>query len=68
MPGIPVYINTHTLSTIHREEFGKPGLYLSHLLKELVPNEVLALPYVTARGSKPGTVGLPSQLFKALKG
>ena len=66
--GINCFINQHTISTLHRDHGENPGIYMGALLKELVPEEVLSLPYVTARGKRPGTVALPSQLYKCVKG
>ena len=41
---------------------------MSALLRHLVPEEVLALPNLTARGlCKPGTLGIPKPIFEAVK-
>ncbi|KAK3907390.1 Putative tyrosine-protein phosphatase auxilin [Frankliniella fusca] len=64
--GIPVYVNTFVLSTLHRRYEEKPGAYFSKLLAELVPAKVQRLPYITAAGKGSTKVGLPQTLMKAL--
>ncbi|KAK3908528.1 hypothetical protein KUF71_003340 [Frankliniella fusca] len=70
VPGIKCYVNTHVLSTLHRQYKDKKnlGLYMGALLRTLVPERVLAVPHLTARGMcKPGSVGLPKPIYEAIK-
>lgn len=62
-------MNVFVQASLHSEyKNKKPGQYMSVMLNELVPEGVQVLPGVTAKGSRlPRTVGLPSDLYKALK-
>ncbi|KAK3911383.1 50S ribosomal protein L1 [Frankliniella fusca] len=64
--GIDVFINTNILATIHRVHMHRPGTYMSLVLRELVPENVMCLPYISAKGKGPTKVGLPKDLFKAI--
>ncbi|XP_052126874.1 uncharacterized protein LOC113214419 [Frankliniella occidentalis] len=65
VPGIPCFFNVHT---------SPPCIASTEEIRwdcrrALVPERVLALPHLTARGlCSPGTVGLPKPIFEAVKG
>ncbi|XP_052129403.1 uncharacterized protein LOC127750849 [Frankliniella occidentalis] len=57
----------HVTSTMHRNN-KKMGVYLGALLRLLVPERVLAMPHLSARGMLlPGKIGLPKPIYEAVK-
>lgn len=70
VPGMRCYANKHALHLIHTDHVDKkPGQYLSALLKLLVPERVLALPHLVAKGTgRPGVVALPKAIYDCIKG